>query len=119
MSGILNKKLALIGILYYWTLSLRGPRRLGGAGPLARGRPPGRPTPGVATAGPGIHVLGLRLCCFVLQHLDSFALRDDFLVGQAVPPVTAGRSRRLVAANAALQAAAPISSALFEARYSA
>ena len=32
----------------------------------------------------------------------SFARSDDFLVGQALSPVTAGSSRRLVAANAAL-----------------
>jgi hypothetical protein len=60
---------------------------------------------------------------FVLQDLDFFACCDDFSVGQAVPPVTAGYSRRLVVARllcgAALQAAAPISSALFEARCSA
>jgi hypothetical protein len=46
--------------------------------------------------------------------LISSPLATDFLVGQAVPPVTAGDSRRLVAAlpdsGAALQAADPISS---------
>jgi len=59
----------------------------------------------------------------VLQDLDFFARCNDFLVGQALSPVTAGSSRRLVAATllcgAAFQAAAPILSALFEARYSA
>jgi hypothetical protein len=32
--------------------------------------------------------------CLVLQHPDFVARRDDFLVGQAVPPVTAGSNRR-------------------------
>jgi hypothetical protein len=54
----------------------------------------------------------LRLCSFVLQDLDFLARRDDFLVGGS--PVTAGCSRRLVAAmllcGAAFQAADPISS---------
>ena len=35
----------------------------------------------------------------ILQDLDVPAGHDNFLVGQAVSPVTAGRSRRLVAAR--------------------
>jgi hypothetical protein len=31
---------------------------------------------------------------YVSQHLDFVACRNDFLVGQAVPPVIAGSSRR-------------------------
>jgi hypothetical protein len=49
----------------------------------------------------------------VFQDLDFL-----FLVGQAVSPVTAGSSRRLLS-GAALQAAASISSALFEPHCSA